>query len=80
MPTEPHCSGRSTGKQGYETLAGDWTIQRKYLRDWSVPYKLWLPYASYFVGGYAFHEYPAIPAFPASHGCVRTPRYDIKWL
>ena len=48
----------STGKPGYETLAGNWTIQRKYPRDWSVPYKLWLPYASYFVGGYAFHEYP----------------------
>lgn len=70
----------STGKPGYETLAGKWTIQRKYLRDWSVPYKLWLPYASYFVGGYAFHEYSDVPPYPASHGCVRTPRYDIKWL
>lgn len=70
----------STGKAGYETLSGNWTIQRKYPRDWSVPYKLWLPYASYFVGGYAFHEYPDVPPYPASHGCVRTPRYDIKWL
>jgi lipoprotein-anchoring transpeptidase ErfK/SrfK len=70
----------STGRHGYETLPGTWKIQRKYLRDWSVPYKTWLPYASYFVGGYAFHEYPEVPAVAASHGCVRTPRYDIKWL
>jgi hypothetical protein len=70
----------STGKPGYETVTGSWRIQRKYLRDWSVPYKTWLPYASYFVGGYAFHEYPAVPSTPASHGCVRTTRYDIKWL
>ena len=70
----------STGKPGYETVTGAWKIQRKYLRDWSVPYKTWLPYASYFVGGYAFHEYPEVPPTPASHGCVRTTRYDIKWL
>jgi hypothetical protein len=24
-----------------------------------------------FVGGIAFHEYPVVPAYPASHGCVR---------
>ncbi len=70
----------STGKPGYETLVGTWKIQRKYLRDWSVPYKTWLPYASYFVGGYAFHGYPEVPPIAASHGCVRTTRYDIKWL
>ena len=70
----------STGKRGYETVTGAWKIQRKYLRDWSVPYKTWLPYASYFVGGYAFHEYPDVPPVAASHGCVRTSRYDMKWL
>ena len=70
----------STGKRGYETVTGAWRIQRKYLRDWSVPYKTWLPYASYFVGGYAFHEYPDVPPVAASHGCVRTSRYDMKWL
>ena len=27
-------------------------------RSWSVPFQVWLPYAAYFVGGIAFHEYP----------------------
>jgi lipoprotein-anchoring transpeptidase ErfK/SrfK len=38
-----------------------------------VPYQVWLPYASYFNGGIAFHGYPEVPAHPASHGCVRLP-------
>jgi lipoprotein-anchoring transpeptidase ErfK/SrfK len=34
-----------------------------------------MPYASYFVGGYALHE-GAVPTYPASHGCVRLPAGD----
>jgi hypothetical protein len=30
----------------------------------------------YFSGGYALHEYPDVPAYPASHGCVRVPAGD----
>jgi lipoprotein-anchoring transpeptidase ErfK/SrfK len=32
-----------------------------------------MPYAMYFVGGFAMHEYPDVPGYPASHGCVRMP-------
>lgn len=32
-------------------------------------------YPSYFSGGVAIHGSNSIPAFPASHGCVRVPRY-----
>ncbi len=32
-----------------------------------------MPYASYFVGGFAMHAYPSVPTYPASHGCVRVP-------
>ncbi len=53
---------------------------RKEDRSWSVPYKVWLPWASYFVGGIAFHESPDVPGYPASHGCVRTPQFDAQWL
>jgi len=35
--------------------------------------QLWSP--SYFYGGIAFHGSPAIPPYPASHGCVRIPMY-----
>ena len=34
---------------------------------------LWWP--SYFVGGYAIHGSDSVPTQPASHGCVRIPRY-----
>ena len=70
----------STGKPGFETPAGRFRVFRKEVRSWSVPYKVWLPWASYFVGGVAFHEYPDVPAVPASHGCVRVPVYDARWL
>jgi lipoprotein-anchoring transpeptidase ErfK/SrfK len=66
----------STGAPGFETPAGRYAIYRKHLKDWSYPYSVWLPYASYFNGGIAFHESPDVPAYPASHGCVRVPRDD----
>jgi L,D-transpeptidase catalytic domain len=65
-----------SSSKGYETPAGLWTVFRKEQRSWSVPYKVSLPWASYFVGGVAFHEYPDVPVTAASHGCVRVPRYD----
>ena len=30
-------------------------------------------YSSFFVGGFAIHGYHSVPAYPASHGCVRIP-------
>jgi hypothetical protein len=32
-----------------------------------------MPWALYFHGGIAMHEYPDVPPYPASHGCVRMP-------
>ena len=72
--------GASTGAPGFETPPGSYTVFRKEDRSWSVPYKVWLPWASYFVGGIAFHESPDVPGYPASHGCVRTPQFDAQWL
>lgn len=63
----------STGGPGNETPAGTFRVFRKELRSWSVPFQTWLPYASYFKDGIAFHEYPDVPPYPASHGCVRVP-------
>jgi hypothetical protein len=61
----------STGRPGFETPAGQFTVFRKERFSWSAPYKVWLPYASYFHNGVAFHAYPEVPSTPASHGCVR---------
>ena len=63
----------STAAPGHVTPTGTFTIYRKEQMSWSVPFQVWMPYASYFTGGYALHEYPDVPPYPASHGCVRVP-------
>jgi hypothetical protein len=65
----------STGAYG-RTPAGDFRVYRKELLSWSQPFHVWMPYASYFTGGIAMHEYPDVPGYPASHGCVRLPDGD----
>ena len=61
----------SSGAPGTATPPGSFTVFRKEQRSWSVPFRVWLPWATYFVGGIAFHAYPSVPAYAASHGCVR---------
>lgn len=68
----------STGAGANATPTGRYTVSRKELRSWSVPFKVYLPYASYFNQGIAFHEWSEVPAFPASHGCVRVPAPESK--
>jgi lipoprotein-anchoring transpeptidase ErfK/SrfK len=40
--------------------------------------------SSYFIRGYAIHGYVSVPAFNASHGCLRVPIPDARsiynWL
>jgi lipoprotein-anchoring transpeptidase ErfK/SrfK len=61
----------STARPGYTTPAGLFHIYRKEIMSWSRPFNTWLPFADYFTGGFAFHEYPDVPGVPASHGCIR---------
>ncbi len=68
----------SSGAPGYTTPAGTFEIFRKEINSWSVPYQVWLPFASYFNAGIAFHAYPDVPAYPASHGCVRVPEVEAE--
>ncbi len=56
---------------GGRTPRGNFSVYRKERMSWSVPFSVWLPYASYIVGGIAFHQYPDVPGWPASHGCIR---------
>jgi lipoprotein-anchoring transpeptidase ErfK/SrfK len=63
----------STGAPGYDTPPGSYRVFRKEVRSWSYPYSVWLPYASYFHRGIAFHGYASVPTYAASHGCVRVP-------
>ncbi len=63
----------ATGAPGRDTPSGTFSVYRKEQLSWSVPFKVWMPWASYFHGGIAMHAYSYVPAYPASHGCVRLP-------
>jgi hypothetical protein len=65
---------------GGRTPVGAFRVYRKERLSWSVPFEVWMPWASYFTGGIALHEYPIVPTYPASHGCVRVNRYDAPFL
>lgn len=67
----------STGAGG-ATPSGTFRVYRKETLSWSYPFRVWLPFASYFVGGIAMHEYSHVPEYPASHGCVRLPEGDAE--
>jgi hypothetical protein len=70
----------SSGKPSTPTVLGRYKIYRKDLGTNG----LGMVDASYFVGGYAIHGYVDVPAFNASHGCLRIPipdaRYVSNWL
>jgi lipoprotein-anchoring transpeptidase ErfK/SrfK len=69
----------STGKASTPTPPGNYKVYAKIPRWWSTPFREWLPWALPFVGGIAFHELQEVPAYPASHGCVRQ-RYTVaRW-
>jgi hypothetical protein len=70
----------STGAKGYRTPIGTFEILRKSRWSWSREYRAWLPFAAYFVRGVALHASSRVPVRPASHGCVRVPTSDAKWL
>ena len=70
----------STGKTGYDTPSGSFAVYIKELKHWSKQYDCWLPFASFFYEGYAFHSYPDVPAYPASHGCCRVSAPEAQWV
>jgi peptidoglycan hydrolase-like protein with peptidoglycan-binding domain len=61
------------------TPTGEWPIYRTY--DGTETGFLGTLYRPlYFTGGYAVHGSPSVPAYPASHGCVRVSNADADWL
>jgi hypothetical protein len=70
----------STGAKGSRTPTGTFAVTRKSRWSWSREYRAWLPFAAYFVRGFAFHGSARVPVHPASHGCVRVPAGAAKWL
>jgi len=65
----------STGRPGYATPTGVFTILQKHVEHYSTKYdNAPMPYMQmYDAKGIAFHAGPN-PGYPASHGCVRLPK------
>ncbi len=61
------------------TPGGSFRITRR-ITGWRTSRlgRLWNPL--YFNGGIAIHGAASVPAFPASHGCVRVPMATASWL
>ncbi|HEX8068245.1 MAG TPA: L,D-transpeptidase family protein [Thermoleophilaceae bacterium] len=59
----------SPGKPSTPTVRGAFSFYRKQPGTNSHG----MVHSVYFHGGYAIHGYKSVPAFPASHGCVRVP-------
>jgi lipoprotein-anchoring transpeptidase ErfK/SrfK len=66
----------STGKASTPTRDGSFRIFAK-LAGFS-PKGLWYP--SFFDGGRAIHGWTDVPAYAASHGCVRIPYWVTLWM
>lgn len=69
-----------TGKKGYRTPAGTFSINKRTKKEWSDPYHVWLPYWQRFVGGRGFHQTTTYihDKWRGSHGCVNLLPQDAK--
>jgi L,D-transpeptidase catalytic domain/Putative peptidoglycan binding domain len=67
----------STGSNG-RTPLGHFRVYRREVLSWSVQFHVWMPLAQYFYRGYAMHEFASVPAYAASHGCVRLPHAEAR--
>jgi peptidoglycan hydrolase-like protein with peptidoglycan-binding domain len=70
----------STAAPGHYTPRGRFRVYRKETLSWSIPFKVWMPFANYFDGGFAIHGLASVPAYPASHGCIRVPLVEAPGL
>ena len=59
----------SPGKPSTPTVRGSFRVYRRQPGTNSHG----MVHSAYFIRGYAIHGYASVPAYPASHGCVRVP-------
>ncbi len=61
------------------TPGGSFKISRR-INGWRTSRLGRLYNPLYFNGGIAIHGAPSVPAYPASHGCVRIPMHSARWF
>jgi lipoprotein-anchoring transpeptidase ErfK/SrfK len=59
----------SPGKSSTPTVRGSFRVYRRQPGTNSHG----MVHSAYFIRGYAVHGYASVPAYPASHGCLRVP-------
>jgi len=69
-----------TGMKNYRTPSGTYKINKRTTKEWSDPYKVWLPYWQRFQGGKGFHQTTTYihDKWRGSHGCVNLLPQDAK--
>jgi lipoprotein-anchoring transpeptidase ErfK/SrfK len=70
----------STGKPSTPTTLGTYRVYAQFPKWWSTPFHEWLLWASPFNAGIAFHQFPDVPVYAASHGCVRITPAQALWM
>jgi lipoprotein-anchoring transpeptidase ErfK/SrfK len=71
-----------TGMKGYRTPTGTFKINKRTKKEWSNPYKVWMPHWQRFVGGVGLHQTTTYlhDGWRGSHGCVNLLGSDAKQL
>jgi lipoprotein-anchoring transpeptidase ErfK/SrfK len=71
-----------TGMKGHRTPTGTFKINKRTKREWSDPYKVWMPYWQRFYGGDGLHQSTTYihDAWRGSHGCVNLLQSDASYL
>jgi lipoprotein-anchoring transpeptidase ErfK/SrfK len=71
-----------TGMKGYRTPTGTYRIIQRAKREWSNPYKVWMPYWQRFVRGIGLHQTTTYlhDGWRGSHGCVNLLGSDARSL
>jgi lipoprotein-anchoring transpeptidase ErfK/SrfK len=71
-----------TGMAGFRTPAGTFHINFRNIKEWSDPYKVWLPYWQHFTKGMGFHATTTYihNGSIGSHGCVNLLAGDARTM
>jgi L,D-transpeptidase ErfK/SrfK len=74
--TNSHCKTPRGAFMIYRKEGADCISTKFPLRRGGAP----MPYCMFFKGGFAIHGSYDLPGYNASHGCVRVPVEDARWL
>ena len=71
-----------TGMRGHRTPTGTFKINKRTKKEWSNPYKVWMPYWQRFVGGVGLHQTTTYlhDGWRGSHGCINLLQADAQQL